>query len=551
MEVARGERTADRMIRGARIVNVYSGEVVPGNVVIAGSRVAYVGPAERPASDVLEAEGLYIAPGWIEPHGHSWVLYNPVSLMEGVAPAGTTSIFHDDLFFRFRGIQAFLQFTELFNKLPLRYRWLLRLESQLNQSAASDHGSVLDLLARPEVAGTSEMTRWPEVYLGSRRVLEAFIRARLLGKRVDGHAAGASQEKLNVLAAAGLSSCHEAINADDVLHRLRLGLWTVLRHSSLRPDLPELARAVAQSRIDTRRMMLTMDGPSPLFIAEGGYIDEALRVAVRAGIPPVTAIEMATINPATYFGLDEELGGIAPGRLADLVLLPDLENFRPRRVIIGGQDIARDGALLNPLPTVDWDSFGLRLKFNETPLRWWDTDGEVHVIEFVSNAITRSAGMCSWRAVPDGLLFAALLDREGRWVVRALVKGFAPRLAALATTCNTTAHILALGRDLEALRCAVAGLRRQHGGFVLASGSGVTWSYPLPVAGIMSVEPFAGAVRAQRELDQEVRAAGFSFGDLIYSLLFLTCDFLPGLRLTPEGILDVRSNSIVSAAARA
>ncbi|HUD99265.1 MAG TPA: amidohydrolase family protein [Bryobacteraceae bacterium] len=170
---------------------------------------------------------------------------------------------------------------------------------------------------------------------GDACVLEGIAHARALGKRADGHTAGASYEKLNAIAAAGISACHEAITAREVMDRLRVGLWTMLRHSSLRPDMPELARAITGMRADTGRLMLTVDGPAPGFIAQAAFIDEALRRAVAAGVAPVTAIQMATINPATYYHMDEEVGGIAPGRRADLVLLPDLEHFRPVRVACG------------------------------------------------------------------------------------------------------------------------------------------------------------------------------------------------------------------------
>ena len=246
--------------------------------------------------------------------------------------------------------------------LPVRYRWLVRLLSQSQyEGEAADFAleKLLPLLAHPEVAGAAELTRWPEAMRGNPFVIEAIARAHALGKRADG-AAGASYEKLNAIAAAGIGACHEAITAREVMDRLRLGLWTMLRHSSLRPDMPELARAITEMGADTRRLMLTVDGPAPGFIAEGGFIDEALRHIVAAGVPAVTAMQMATINPATYYHMDEETGGIAPGRLADLVLLPDLEQFRPVRIIAGGVDVWREGRLSIALPAIDWDGLGMR-----------------------------------------------------------------------------------------------------------------------------------------------------------------------------------------------
>src|SRR5436190_4930067 len=377
----------DRLIRNGTVVNVYSGELLPGNVAIADGRITYVGPSEPAAAEVIDAKGLYLAPAWIEPHAHPWLLYNPVSMIEGILPGGTTTIFNDDLFFyQQAGPEGFARMLDALAGLPIRYRWLVRLMSQSEYDGeAADFAMerLAPLLARPDVAGSAELTRWPLVWKRDPCVLDAIAHVHSLGKRVDGHTAGASYEKLNGVAAGGVDACHEAITKQEVLDRLRLGLWTILRHSSLRPDIPELARAITEDGIDTRRVMLTVDGPAPRSIAEGGFIDEALRQCVAAGVDPVEAIQMATINPATYYGLDRELGGIAPGRRADLVILPDLECFRPVRVMMEGRDVAREGRATVDLPGIKWDALGLTRKFSpkELPL---DVREPLPVIEFVS-----------------------------------------------------------------------------------------------------------------------------------------------------------------------
>ena len=531
---------ADRLIHGGTVVNVYSGELLPANVAIAGGRIAYVGPQQPPAAEIVDAAGAYVSPAWIEPHAHPWLLYNPVSMAEAILPGGTTTVFNDDLFFFLQaGPENFARMLDAMAALPIRYRWLIRLTSQSEyegERADFELDKLKPLLERPDVAGSAEFTRWPAVWRGDQCALHAISYVHALGKRADGHTAGASYEKLQGVARGGIDACHEAITKQEVLDRLRLGFWTILRHSSLRPDIPELARAITEDHVDTRRVMLTVDGPAPRSIAEGGFIDEALRQCVAAGVDPVEAIQMATLNPATYYGLDRELGGIAPGRRADIVILPNLRDFRPSRVLIDGTDA---GAAR--LPKIDWDGLGMRRQFTPGPLPL-EVREPLPVIEFVSNAITKGAG---WQLEPsEGDLLGILRDRSGGWHTRAWVRNFAPRLDALAASYNTAMHLLVLGRDAQAMQRAADRVAEADGGIAVADG----WFFKLPIAGMMSEEPFAETVRAQAELESRVRAAGFRFGDILYSILFLCCDFLPGWRLTPRGILDVKSGRIEAVA---
>ena len=278
------------------------------------------------------------------------------------------------------------------------------------------------------------------------------------------------------------------------------------------------------------------------------------------GIPAVTAIQMATVNPATFYRVDDHVGGIAPGRLADLVLLPDLESFRAERVWVGGREVARDGALTVAMPEVPWADFAMAPRFEggaalSDPARFrpYAAGERLPVAEMVANVITRAGGEAPFGpggAVPEGLLLAVLLDRGGRWAVRCFLRGFAPALAGMASTYNTTTHLLVLGRDALAMARAAGRVVDLGGGIVVAGdgGAGETGAdleVPLPLTGMMSTAPFAEVVAAQARLDARLQAAGFPFADLLYALLFISCDFLPGWRITPEGILDVRSGEMV------
>ncbi len=560
IRVALGQEPADLFVRGGTVVNVYSGELAPAHVAVLGNRIAYVGPSEEavgPETEVVGAEGFYVAPGWIEPHSHTYLYYNPESLAEAILPGGTTTVVSDDLVFSlFGGSETSRAVMDESARLPVRFLWYARPEPASPVAEGEEDyfdrerlGKVLD---HPLVMGIGEAPAWARFLQSEEAPLGAAIaEAHHRGLIADGHMAGARDDKLAALAAAGLRSCHEAITADEALERLRLGLWTPLRHSSLRPDLPELLRLITEKAADTRRILFTTDAPSPDAIAEHGYLDGLLRLAVEAGVPPVRAIQMATVNPATYLHLDDHLGGVAPGRLADLVLLTDLSSFRPQLVISGGKVSAREGELVEPTPGIDWKSLGLQLGFRQGP--WIEDpalydahpDEDLPVIGFVSDVITSSEESPPKGELPEGYLRAAHLTRDGRWVTRALVRNFADDLDGFATTATSSNHILVFGRDPQAMALAASRVRALGGGMAMASGGRVDWEAALPLAGQMTLGPFAQALSAARELKAHLQGAGYPFSDPIYSLLFFTADFLPGPRLTWSGVLDTRTQEAI------
>ena len=560
MRVALGQEKADLFVRGGTVVNVYSGELVPANVAVLGERVAYVGPSEEavgPETEVVDARGLYVAPGWIEPHSHTYLYYNPESLAEAVLPGGTTTVVSDDLVFSMLGGAATSRaVADECARLPVRFLWYARPEPaspiEGGEQNYFDHERLEAVLDHPLVMGVGEAPAWARFLQNEEAPLgPAIVEANHRGLIADGHTTGARDDKLAALIAAGLRSCHEAITADEALERLRLGLWTPLRHSSLRPDLPELLRIVTEKSIDTSRILLTADGPSADSIGEHGYLDGLLRLAVEAGVSPVRAIRMATVNAATYLHLDDHLGGVAPGRLADLVLLEDLSSFRPRLVIAGGKVATREGELVEPTPGIDWGSLGLQLEFREGP---WIEDPALYdarpgdglpVIEFVSDVITNLEEPLPEDELPKGYLRAVHLTRDGRWISRALVRNFADELDGFATTATSSGHVLVFGRNPEAMALAASRVRDLGGGMTLASGGHIVWESALPLAGIMAPGPFEEAHAIAKELKACLQDAGYPFSDPVYSLLFFTADFLPGPRLTWSGVLDARRGKIV------
>jgi len=417
------------------------------------------------------------------------------------------------------------------------------------------------LLKRDDVVGTAEITRWPDLAAGDPALLAGIAAAKAEGKISDGHTGGASETRLQPVVAAGIDADHEAITKEEVLNRLRLGLWTMLRNSSLRPDLPELLRVVTQDRVSTQRLIMTTDGPAPEYVAEHGYVDGLLRTAVENGVPPMQALQMVTINPATLLRMDEQLGGIAFGRRADLLLLPDLTSFRPQTVITSGRVVVEEGKLLPKFPEIDWESYSSKPLFSDgldltDPnlylLRASGPQADLPVIHLNSAVITarKEAQINVREGLADldsqsGLLYAALIDREGGWISRALVSGLARNLEGFASTYNTTTHLLVAGTQPKAMASAAQRVRELDGGIAVVRKGNIVYELSLPIAGMMSKRSFAEVVEQNKRFSRTMADEGYGFHDFLYTLLFLTCDFLPALRLTPLGLLDVKGSQVI------
>jgi adenine deaminase len=398
-------------------------------------------------------------------------------------------------------------------------------------------------LAHPWSVAAGEVTRWPDVHAGNADVLERLHLALGRGQRVEGHTAGAAADKIPALAAGGLTSDHEPITAREVLDRARQGIAVMLRESSLRPDLNGLLDALKEAPALVSRVMLTTDGSMPAFIRDHGFVDHLIRTALDRGVTPVDAYRMATLNPAVYFRRDEDLGGIAPGRYADVCLLEDVSQPRPLTVIARGAVAADRGRVLVDVPEPAWRKV-FTSPHARLAARWQARSQDFAlpvratypVIRLVSAVITK----LEERAQASDDLHAALMDRGGRWVAPALVAGFADRLDGLATTTTTDFNILVLGRSPRAMARAVNRLTQLRGGVVITEGDTVVYELPLPLGGIMTRGSLADAAGWEQALRACLAQRGYAHHDPLFTMLFLAADFLPTVRLSPRGVWDVK-----------
>src|SRR5579864_6006620 len=567
LDVSAGRRPAETYLEGATLLNVYSGELYPANVAIAGGRIAYVGMHRGmvgPATQVFAYPGKILAPGYIDPHTHITGMATPVEFAREVLRTGTTAVLAD-------AMQLVLQVSpdrvapllETLAAMPVRVLWALRLHgaSPLPDEEMFSLDRVRALLRLDAVRTAGEVTRWPAVYQGDEHLLREIAEALAAGRRIDGHAPGVSPDRLAALTAAGWSSDHEAITAADITSRVRAGLYTMLRHSSLRPDVPVLAEAVTPQRARSGRLMLTADGPEAATIVREGYLDHVIRQAIAAGIEPVLAYQMATLAPAAYVGLDEDLGGIAPGRRADIVVLDDLREPRPSAVFADGRAAAQDGVAAAAFPEIDWTE-ALPRRFAPD----WDPAPELFeipaadpagggtesfpAIVLENSVITRRkdvpAAVRGGRLeLPTSVVRLALIDPRGRWIVRGALGNFVERLGGLASTFNVTAHLIVLGRHSGDMARAARRVLELGGGIVAVEDGRTVLELALPIGGIMAPDRLPVIAERAAALYAFLRARGYPHTDPHYTLLFLPLDSLPDVRITYRGIWDVRRNRVI------
>jgi adenine deaminase len=555
--VARGAAPADLYVRGGTLLNVYTGEIYLANVAIAGERIAYVGARDDmigPRTTTLDAAGRMLVPGYIDPHVHPAHVVTPSGLARQLLPLGTTTVFADTLqIWELGGLRAFRTVADALARSPLKFYWMIRVHAQARSTDEPRRYPPRDLaraLAHPWSLAAGEVTRWPDVWGGRADLLARLDLALRRRQRVEGHTAGAAAEKIAAIAAGGLTSDHEPITAREVLDRARHGIAVMLRESSLRPDLAGLLDALKEAPALVSRLMLTADGSMPAFIRDHGFVDHLIRVALERGVAPIDAYRMATLNPATYLGREADLGGIAPGRYADLCLLRDLAEPRPAAVVARGRLAARDGRVLVSVPEPDW-----RRAFSTPEARLtvrWRARAEdfrlpprttYPVARLVSAVITR----LEERALAPGDLHAALVDRAGRWVAPGVVAGFGERIDGLASTITTDFNILVLGRQPEAMARAVNRLLAVRGGVVLVDGDRVALELALPLGGVMTRLSVPDVAAREDALRAALVARGYPHHEPLFTLFFLAADFLPFVRLSPRGVWDVKQGRVLLA----
>jgi adenine deaminase len=567
-----GEIKADLIISGGKFINVYSGEILDGiEVAILDGRVCYVGPsakhAKGSATEILDAANCYVAPGFIDGHTHIGHYARPYENLQSFLPHGTTAVVAscDELatVFGYRGLKLFLDEVE---KHPLRVYTLVSMAAPqdplLCNTATFTNAEIAEALADPRVLGMGEIVSWLRVVQCDEEILERLALAHRNGQIIHGHTAGARDQKLCAVAAAGVSSCHEPIRFEDAIERLRLGYWTMLREGSLRQDLEATLPQLISAGASLQRVILVTDSMSPDDVGEYGHMDHVIRKAVSLGLSPIQAIQSVTLNPATYSGLEQDIGGLAPGRFADVVLIDDLQQCHVREVLIAGKIVAQQGVsevkeTAIELPHNMMHSLRLGLPIAAETLKISSTKltPKIRVMELLNQTITaervvevRAPSGIVEANLYDDILKVAVFDRHhySPKVALGFLKGFGAKVGAVGLTTNLDENTLILvgSDDQDMARCANA-LLAAGGGMAIVDRGEILDKIEFPLGGIFSLYPWQEVGSGLRRIQTRLREMGSSFDKPIFALNFLPFVTLPALRITARGLIDAKERKIV------
>jgi len=590
--MAQGARPAPLVLKNARVVNVFTGEVdPPADMAIDGGLV--VGIGRYSGREEVDLGGRWVCPGLIDGHVHlESSMVTPAEFARAVVPRGTTAVVADPHeIANVCGLEGLRFMFRVSEDLPLAVFW--GLPSSVPATPFDDTGAALDaddlatLMGEPRVVALGEVMDVAAVLSGDPGMAAKLNLFRSAGKVVDGHAPGLGGPDLAAYVLSGLGSDHECTTPEEARERLRLGMRLMIREGSAARDLEALLPVVTPA--NSRRCLLVTDDRNPADLLREGHLDHLVRKATAAGLDPVTAIRMATINPAEYFGLDRPRfggpdptglagavngvlaprGALAPGFIADMVVLDDLASFRVNRVYVAGRLVAEGGRAgfapsRQPLPEGEGvGGWGLLVgTCHVRPVTPADFlipagDGPARVIEMVPGQIvTRQARLNLpieggyWRSDPAaGVVKLAVVERHrgtGR-IGKGFVRGLGLVRGALASSVSHDAHnIVVAGADDTDLAVAVRAVAEAGGGLAAVRDGRVVEVLPLPIAGLMSDRPLTEVAEGLGRLGDLVRSWGVPASlDPFMALSFLTLAAVPELKLTDRGLVDVTRGRLV------
>ncbi len=564
LPVARGDVPADLLIKNARLVNVFSGEIEDTNIAIYRKRIAGIGDYTE-GKEVLDLQGAYVVPGLIDAHLHiESAMVDPVEFARAVLTRGTTTVIADPHEIAnvagLKGVEYMIRYTE---GIPLNI--YLMLPSCVPATDLSTSGAVVDVMdmigfveKHPRVLGLGEVMNFPGVINGDRDLLTKIELIRHKYKKIDGHSPGLKGKELNAYISAFIRSDHESSFLDEAKEKLSRGMQVLIREGSSARNMEALLPIINEYTYP--HLSFCTDDKHPGDILVEGHIDYIVRKAIKKGINPIFAIKMATINTARHYGL-RSMGAISPGYKADMVITDSLEDFKPKMVIKDAKVVAVDGKLIAKVKGepyfVDevYNSFRCP-EILEEDIKIKRLGEKIRVIKVMDGDLLTEEVVMSVNGnsyvesdTDRDILKAVVVNRysKEKKLSTGFITGVGLRRGAVATSVGHDAHnLLGVGTNDADILTALNRVIELKGGLVVALEGRVIEELPLPIAGLMSNKKVEFVAEKIRDVKKAAKNLGATLEDPFMTLAFVQLEVIPTLRLTDQGIVDVGRHKIVS-----
>lgn len=575
VEIAAGRAPADLVIRGGQWVNVHTREVIADtDLAIADGRIAYVGPDAAPCigpdTQVIQAAGRFMLPGLIDAHMHvESGMLTPAGFAAAVIAHGTTTIFHDPHEIanvmglegvRLMRDESLLQPISMFTQMPSCAPSAPGLETTGHPIS---EGEVAQAMGWDGIIGLGEMMNFPGVAAGDRQMLAEIAATRAAGKTVGGHYASPDLGRpFHAYVAGGAADDHETTTEAQGIARVRQGMGCMMRLGSAWYDVQTQITAITEQGLDPRFFILCTDDSHSGTLVHDGHMNRVVRHAIDCGCDPLIAIQMATINAASHFGLERELGSITPGRRADVILSSDLRSLPIEVVVAQGQVVAEDGRRLVECPRIDWpdsarDSvhLGRELVAGDFAVKADGDHARVRVIGVVENQAPTRA-LEAELPIRDGVIEGvgetcqiALVERHRGTggVVNGFVSGFGylGAVAVASTVAHDSHHMIVVGTDRASMAAAANHLGAVGGGVTVFRDGAALATVRLPIAGLMSDQPAEEVARDAQAIVKAMQDCGCALNNAVMQHVLLALVVIPELRISDLGIVDVRRFELV------
>ncbi|MGI0063656.1 MAG: adenine deaminase [Nitrosopumilaceae archaeon] len=566
-----GEKKADLILKNCSLVNVYSHEILPQTqIAIVNERIAYVGlDASHTLGSktiVIDLQGKYVTPGFADSHIHIDQFVLPSELAKKSLLCGVTSLFSDPIdIVSVCGYRGFREFVKLTQNLPIRFFHVV--PGGLPVDRKFSHGKTLSAIQEktaiklPNVLGLGEVFSWTKVTERDSKTMKTLAMMLDNDCIINGHTAGASGKKLNAYVSSGILSCHEPVNFEQVLERLRLGMWIMIREGSIRRDLKEILPGVMNHKTNTERLMFCSDGIDPLDLSHYGHIDHCVRESIKLGLDPIDAITMASKNCFDYYNMGKDLGGIAPGKVADILVFDNLTTIIPNKVFVGGKLVVSNGKVITkiqPKTIPKWIRNTVKLKkFSENIFHVKSKSSSVtaNLICMQTEIITQKEE--TELETKDGNVLAS--EDKDVWKVAAFdrtygskkhaigfLKNFGSQIGAFASTWSFHENdLIVIGSNDKDMTIAANNLVKSQGGMTVVKNGNTLSSLPLQIAGIISTDSFEKVHQNFVDLNSTIVELGCKFKKPHLIPLFLPFLALPAIRILYSGIVDVKNRSFI------